>query len=53
MDQEAIVAYVEASFPGVYGRRLQTIFVGGGTPSLFTPESIDRLLVGIRTRLPV
>jgi putative oxygen-independent coproporphyrinogen III oxidase len=50
---DALIADVEASFPKVYGRRLQTIFIGGGTPSLFAPASIDRLLVGIRTRLPV
>ena len=50
---DALIADVEASYPNVYGRRLQTIFIGGGTPSLFTPQSIDRLLVGIRTRLPI
>ena len=50
---DALVADVEASFPKVYGRRIHTIFIGGGTPSLFTPQAIDRLLVGIRTRLLV
>jgi oxygen-independent coproporphyrinogen-3 oxidase len=50
---DALVADVEASIARVYGRRLRTIFIGGGTPSLFAPESIDRLLVAIRTRLPV
>jgi putative oxygen-independent coproporphyrinogen III oxidase len=29
-------------------RPIQSIFIGGGTPSLFSPESIDRLLAGIR-----
>src|SRR5204863_9735844 len=37
----------------VWGRRVLTIFIGGGTPSLFTPETIDRLLIGIRTRMTV
>jgi oxygen-independent coproporphyrinogen-3 oxidase len=32
---------------------VHTIFIGGGTPSLFSPEAIDRLLSGIRARLPL
>jgi len=35
----------------VWGRVVSSIFIGGGTPSLFAPESIDRLLAGIRARL--
>lgn len=50
---EALVADLEAALPKVWGRRVHTIFIGGGTPSLFTPEAIDRLLVAVRTRLPV
>jgi putative oxygen-independent coproporphyrinogen III oxidase len=50
---DALIADIEASFPRVYGRRIHTIFIGGGTPSLFSAASFDRLLVAIRTRLPV
>jgi oxygen-independent coproporphyrinogen-3 oxidase len=50
---DALVADLEATLPRVWGRRLQTIFIGGGTPSLFSPEAIERLLTAIRTRLPV
>ncbi|MGZ5072247.1 MAG: radical SAM family heme chaperone HemW [Usitatibacter sp.] len=50
---DALVADLEASLPRVWGRRLHTIFIGGGTPSLFAPESIDRLLTAVRTRLHV
>src|SRR6185312_9285302 len=50
---EALVADLEASLPKVWGRRVHTVFIGGGTPSLFTPEAIERLLTGIRTRIPV
>jgi putative oxygen-independent coproporphyrinogen III oxidase len=50
---DALVADVEHAYPNVYGRRLHTIFIGGGTPSLFSPQAIDRLLTAIRTRLPV
>jgi putative oxygen-independent coproporphyrinogen III oxidase len=42
---------IEASLPSVWGRRIVSIFIGGGTPSLFSPESIDALLSGVRARL--
>ncbi len=32
---------------------MHTIFIGGGTPSLFSPEEIERLLAAIRARLPL
>ena len=35
--------------PYIEARALVTVFIGGGTPSLFSPEAIDRLLSGIRT----
>lgn len=50
---DALVADVEASLPRVWGRPFHTIFIGGGTPSLFAPGSIDRLLTAVRTRLAV
>jgi putative oxygen-independent coproporphyrinogen III oxidase len=49
----ALVADLEASLPDVWGRRVTSIFIGGGTPSLFKPSSIDHLLTAIRTRIPV
>jgi oxygen-independent coproporphyrinogen-3 oxidase len=50
---DAVIADLEAAVPGVWGRRVHAIFVGGGTPSLFSPEAIDRLLAAARTLLPV
>jgi oxygen-independent coproporphyrinogen-3 oxidase len=50
---DALTADLEASLEKVWGRRLHTIFIGGGTPSLFSPESIDRLITAIRTRITV
>ena len=50
---DALVADLEAALPFVWGRRVHTIFIGGGTPSLFSPEAIERLLGGIRARLPL
>jgi oxygen-independent coproporphyrinogen-3 oxidase len=50
---DALVADLETSLPRVWGRPFHTIFIGGGTPSLFAPASIDRLLSAVRTRLAV
>jgi oxygen-independent coproporphyrinogen-3 oxidase len=50
---DALVADLDASLPNIWGRRLHTIFIGGGTPSLFAPASIDRLLTAVRTRVMV
>jgi oxygen-independent coproporphyrinogen-3 oxidase len=48
---EALLADLEASLPLVWGRPVHSIFFGGGTPSLFSPQAIDRLISGIRARL--
>ena len=50
---DALVADLEASLPDVWGRSLHTMFIGGGTPSLFAPGSIDRLVTAVRTRMKV
>ncbi len=42
---------LENLLPSVWGRRLGSVFIGGGTPSLFSPASIDALLSGVRARL--
>jgi oxygen-independent coproporphyrinogen-3 oxidase len=44
---------VESLLPAVWGRRIVSVFIGGGTPSLFSPEAIDALLSGVRARLPL
>jgi putative oxygen-independent coproporphyrinogen III oxidase len=48
---DALVADLEAALPLVWGRSIHSIFIGGGTPSLFSPQAIDRLLGDIRARL--
>jgi len=48
---DAVIADLEAALPLIWGRNIHSIFIGGGTPSLFSPESIDRLLGDIRARL--
>ena len=49
----ALLADLEASLPLIWGRPVHSIFVGGGTPSLFSPEAIDQLIAGLRARLPL
>jgi putative oxygen-independent coproporphyrinogen III oxidase len=49
----ALRADLENSLPLIWGRRIHSIFVGGGTPSLFPPEAIDQLLADLRARLPL
>ena len=50
---DALLVDLEASLPLIWGRSVHSIFIGGGTPSLFEPASIDRLISGIRARLPL
>jgi putative oxygen-independent coproporphyrinogen III oxidase len=50
---DALVADLDAALPQVWGRRVSSVFIGGGTPSLFSPAGIDRLLADIRARLPL
>ena len=50
---DALEADLEASLPLVWGRTVPTIFLGGGTPSLFSPAGIDRLLASLRARLRI
>ena len=48
---DALMADLEAALPLIWGRGIHSIFIGGGTPSLFAPATIDRLLGDIRARL--
>ena len=50
---DALIADLEQALPLVWGRSIHSIFIGGGTPSLFSPQGIDRLLGDIRARLKV
>jgi putative oxygen-independent coproporphyrinogen III oxidase len=50
---DALVRDLEQAVPSVWGREVSSIFFGGGTPSLFSPEGVDRLLIQCRTLLKV
>lgn len=48
---DAVIADLDAALPLIWGRTVHTIFIGGGTPSLFSPSAIDRLIGDLRARL--
>lgn len=48
---DALRADLESSLPLIWGRSVHSVFIGGGTPSLFSPEAIDRLLSEVRALL--
>jgi putative oxygen-independent coproporphyrinogen III oxidase len=49
----ALVADLVQSVPRVYGRKIKSVFFGGGTPSLFSAESIDEILSAVRMLTPL
>jgi len=49
---DALLFDLEQELPSVWGRSLTSIFIGGGTPSLMSSESMQKLLSGIRSLLP-
>jgi len=48
---DALMADLEAALPLIWGRTVHSVFIGGGTPSLFSPAAIDQLIGGVRARL--
>ncbi|TVS12447.1 MAG: oxygen-independent coproporphyrinogen III oxidase-like protein [Wenzhouxiangella sp.] len=48
---DALLADLELELPRVWGRVVHSVFLGGGTPSLFPAAAMDRLLSGVRARL--
>ena len=48
---DALIEDLDTALPNIWGRSVQTIFFGGGTPSLFSAASLDRLLSEIRARI--
>ena len=50
---QALLKDLEAELPAIWGRRLESIFIGGGTPSVFSADAINTLLSGLRALLPL
>lgn len=49
----ALIADLEQSVPRVYGRKMHSVFFGGGTPSLFSPEAINEILNAVNMLTPL
>jgi putative oxygen-independent coproporphyrinogen III oxidase len=50
---DALRADLESALPLIWGRKVHTIFIGGGTPSLMSAAGLDRLLADVRMLLPL
>jgi len=50
---DAVRADLDTALPLIWGRRIVSVFVGGGTPSLLSATGLDRLLSDVRARLPL
>ncbi len=50
---QALITDLEQNLPLIWGRTVRSIFIGGGTPSLLSPEFYDQLFSSIRARLAV
>lgn len=50
---DALLRDLESALPLVWGRKVSSIFIGGGTPSLLSGAALTRLLSEVRMRLPL
>lgn len=50
---EALMADLESELGDIQGREIETIFIGGGTPSLFSADALKRILSGVAERTPL
>lgn len=50
---QALITDLEQSLPRVYGRKVRSVFFGGGTPSLFSAESIHEILNAVNMLTPL
>ncbi len=49
----ALIRDLESALPNIWGRQLTSVFFGGGTPSLFSAASIEKILIAVRALLPL
>ena len=50
---DALIRDLEMSLPLIWGRKVYSVFIGGGTPSLFSAQAMDRILSAVRMLLPL
>ena len=48
---QALREDITAALPLIWGRTVHSVFIGGGTPSLFSPDAIARLISDVRALL--
>ncbi len=48
---DALLADLESELGSIESRSLESVFIGGGTPSLLSPDSVARLIEGVRERV--
>ena len=49
----ALIRDLELALPLVWGRKVYSVFIGGGTPSLFSAQALDKILTTVRMLLPL
>ena len=49
----ALIADLESALPLIWGRKIYTVFFGGGTPSVFSAAGIEQIITAVRARLPL
>ena len=50
---DTLIKDLEYSLPKIWGRKIHSIFLGGGTPSLFSGKAIDKILSQVRALAPI
>lgn len=50
---DALIRDIDSELPRIWGRTISSVFIGGGTPSLFSAEALDKLLSALRARLNI
>ena len=50
---DALIADLEQATPQIWGRKIRSVFFGGGTPSLFSADAIHKILSHVRMLTPL
>ena len=50
---DALIADLESALPLIWGRKIYTVFFGGGTPSVFSAAGIEQIIAAVRARVPL
>lgn len=49
----ALIRDLELALPQIWGRKVYSVFIGGGTPSLFSAQSVEGIIAAVRMLLPL